>query len=52
MKINEEMNSKYNTYDHLDKFKCIENEEILNLEKKLNSFSKDKNYDYALNIIN
>ena len=52
MKLNEEMNSKYNTYDHLDKFKCIEDEEILNLEKKLDSFSKDKNYDYALNIIN
>ena len=52
MKLNEEMNSKYNTYDHLDKFKCIEDEEILNLEKKLDSFSKDKKYDYALNIIN
>ena len=52
MKLNEEMNSKYNTYDHLDKFKCIDDEEILNLEKKLDSFSKDKNYDYALNIIN
>ena len=52
MKVNEEMNSKFNTYDHLDKLKCIEDEEILNLEKKFDSFSKDKNYDYALNIIN
>ena len=46
------MNSKYNTFDHLDKLKCIENEEILNLEKKIDSFSIDKNYDYATNIIN
>ena len=52
MKVNEEMNSKYNTYDHLDKFKCNEDEEILNLEKKFDSFSKDKNYDYASNIVN
>ena len=52
MKINEEMNSKYNTYDHLDKFKCNEDEKILNLEKKFDSFSKDKNYDYASNIVN
>ena len=46
------MNSKYDTYDHIDRLKCIEDEEILNLEKKLDYFSKDKNYDYALNIIN
>lgn len=52
MKVNEEMNSKYNTYDHLDKFKCNEDEKILNLEKKFDSFSKDKNYDYASNIVN
>lgn len=52
MKVNEEMNSKFNTYDHLDKLKCIEDEKILNLEKKFDSFSRDKNYDYALNIIN
>ena len=25
-KINVEMNSKYNSYDHLDKLKCIANE--------------------------
>lgn len=42
MKVNEEMNSKYNTYDHLDKFKCNEDEEILNLEKKFDSFQKIK----------
>ena len=46
------MNEKYNTYDHLDKLKCIEDEEILNLEKKFDPFSIDKNYNYATNIIN
>jgi len=52
MKINSEMNSKYNTYDHLDKLQCIEDENILNLEKKFDPFSIDKNYNYAINIIN
>jgi len=52
MKLNEEMNSKYNTYDHLDKFKCIEEEEILNIEKKFDPFSIDKNYNYATNMAN
>jgi len=52
MKLNEEMNSKYNTYDHLDKLKCIEEEEILNIEKKLDPFSIDKNYNYATNMAN
>lgn len=42
MKVNEEMNSKYNTYDHLDKFKCNEDEKILNLEKNLTLFQKIK----------
>ena len=45
------MNSKYNTYDHLDKMKCIENEEIINIEKKFENFSVDNNYNYAKNII-
>ena len=52
MKLNEEMNSKYNTYDHLDKLKCIEEEEILNMEKKFEPFSIDKNYNYATNMAN
>ena len=52
MKINIEMNSKYNSYDHLDKFQCIENEKILNIEKKFDPFSLDINYNYAINIIN
>ena len=45
------MNSKYNTYNHLDKMKCIENEEIINIEKKFEKFSVDNNYNYAKNII-
>ena len=52
VKINTEMNSKYNTYDHLDKFQCMESEEMLNLEKKFDIFSIDKNYNYATNIVN
>ena len=52
LKINTEMNEKYNSYDHLDKFKCLENEELLNLEKKFDPFSLDINYNYAINIIN
>lgn len=35
MKVNTEMNIKYNSYDHLDKLKCVENDEILNIEKNL-----------------
>ena len=45
------MNSKYNTFDHLDKLKCVENEEIINIEKKFELFSVDKNYDYAKNVV-
>ena len=41
------MNSKYNTYDHLDKLKCIENEEIDKIEKKFENFTIDINYNYA-----
>ena len=52
VKINTEMNSQYNTYDHLDKMQCIESEEMLNLEKKFDNFSIDKNYNYATNIVN
>ena len=46
------MNTKYNSFDHLDKLKCIEKEDILNLEKKFETFSIDSNYDYAINILN
>ena len=45
------MNSKYNSINHLDKLKCVENEEILNLEKKFENFSVDCNYNYAINIL-
>ena len=52
LKINTEMNLKYNTYDHLDRLKCIEDEEILALDKKFDLFSIDNNYNYAINIVN
>ena len=52
VKVNTEMNSKYNSYDHLDKLKCIDDEDILALEKKLEPFSIDSDYNYAINIIN
>ena len=52
LKINTEMNSKYNTYNHLNRMQCKENEEMINLEKKFDPFSIDKNYNYAINIIN
>ena len=45
------MNTKYNTYDHLDKLKCIENEEIIKIDKKFENFSIDNNYNYAINIV-
>ena len=47
MKLNTDMNTKYNSYDHLDKLKCVENDEIINIEKKFEEFSIDINYDYA-----
>ena len=45
------MNYKYNTFNHLDKLKCVENEEILKIEQKFENFSVDNNYDYAINIL-
>ena len=45
------MNSKYNSINHLDKLKCVDNEEILILEKKFENFSVDCNYNYAINIL-
>ena len=51
IKINSEMNEKYNSFNHLDKMQCIEDEEILNIEKKFDPFSIDKNYNYATNIV-
>ena len=47
MKVNTEMNTKYDSYDHLDKLKCVENDEIISIEKKFEEFSIDTNYDYA-----
>jgi hypothetical protein len=45
------MNSKYNTYDHLDKLKCVEDEKIIEIEKKFEQFSLDNNYNYAISIL-
>ena len=41
------MNKNNSTYDKLDKLKCVENDEINNIEKKFETFSIDINYDYA-----
>ena len=51
MKVYAELNSKYDTFDHLDKLTCIANDDILNIEKKFETFSVDLNYDYAKNIL-
>ena len=51
MKLNTEMNLRYNTYDHLDKMQCIEDEKLLNLELKFDKFVIDENYNYAENIV-
>ena len=50
IQLNEEMNNKYNTYDHFERFKCNENNEILEIEKKFENFSVEPNYDYAINL--
>ena len=50
-KINVDMNSKYNSYDHLDKLKCVEDEKIIEIEKKFEQFSIDNNYNYAANLL-
>ena len=51
MKLNTEMNAKYNTINHLDKLICVENEDIIKIEKKFEAFTIDNNYNYAINII-
>ena len=49
MKIEQEMTNKY-SYDNWDKFKCDDNENYLNIEKKFDIFSIDKGYNYAYNM--
>ena len=44
------MNNKYNSYDHFDKLKCVENAEILEIEKKFENFSVEPNYDFEINL--
>ena len=41
------MNKKFNTYDHFDKLKCVENSKIIEVEKKFENFSIENNYDYG-----
>ena len=45
------MNNKYNTYDHFDKLKCVENVEIFEIEKKFENFSVEPNYDFVTNLV-
>ena len=52
LQINVELYKKYNSYNHLYRMKCIENDEIINLEKKFDSFSIDKDYNYVIDINN
>ena len=44
------MNNKCNSFYDLTKLKCIDDEDIILLEKKINSFSIDEKYNYGLNI--
>ena len=41
------MNKKYNTYDHFDKLKCVENSKIMEIEKKFENFSIENDYDFG-----
>jgi ubiquitin-protein ligase E3 A len=51
MKINKEMINKNTiSYNNLDSLKCDENPNLINIEKKFDPFSLDKNYNYAINI--
>ena len=51
IEINEEMNKKYNSYDHLDKLRCYDNIEIIEIEKKFEFFSIEPDYDYGINLL-
>ena len=52
IKINSELNIKYNSFDHLDKLKCIENVKIVQIEEKIENASIIPNYDYTKNLVN
>ena len=51
IEINEEMNKKYNSYDHLSKLKCNDDIRIIELEKKFENFSIDPNYNYGESLL-
>ena len=44
------MNNKSHSFYDLTKLKCIDDEDIVLLEKKIKSFSIDEKYNYGLNI--
>ena len=45
------MNIKNETYDHFNLLKCVENDQILEIEKKFENFSVEPNYDYGINLL-
>lgn len=45
------MNKKYNSYDHYDKLRCYDNIEIIEIEKRFESFSIEPDYDYGVNLL-
>ena len=51
IEINEEMNKKYNSYDHFDKLKCNDDLNIIEIEKKFEFFSIDPNYNYGESLL-
>ena len=52
LKINIEMNEKCDTYDNLENLICIEDENIVDIEKKLDNCSINTEYNYASNLLN
>ena len=45
------MNKKYDSYDHSERIKCVENDEIIEIEKKFENFSVEPDYDYGINLV-
>ena len=50
IEINEDLNKKYNSYNHYERLKCIVNDDIIEIEKKFEDFSLESNYDYGINL--
>ena len=45
------MNNKYNSYDHLNRLKCVENPKISEIEKKFEDFSIEPDYDFSFTLL-